>query len=145
MFTSLHLGRLGGSYIWVLGVTCKIAARCQAHCLHLISALNKGNKQHKWCHHMRLASRPAPIALPKLPSTHLLHRDYFCTRPLLYRNQERDHKEKAGKLQELFKSCWNSQGLEVPVSTIVYIPLHADHVARSSIQVLWSTGKAATA
>lgn len=148
LFTSLHLNRVGGSCIWVLLLTCKMAiAYCQPHYLHSISSLNKRSKQHKqgvatctWSLH------PAPATLPMKHSTHGLHRGCFYTGLLsVQQTRERQYREGWG-LQKLSENCWNSQSSEVPVhGAIVYILLHLDRVGRSSTQVPWPPCKAATA
>ena len=58
---------------------------------------------------------------------HMAYTEVVCTQDrFLYNKRERDHIEKAGELQKLSENCWNSQSSEVPVTTIVYIPLHLD-------------------
>lgn len=59
--------------------------------------------------------------------------------------REKEQIGKHGKLQEPSRICRVSPGLEVPVSTLVYIPLQFHWTGGVSIQMLWPTCKIAAA
>lgn len=60
--------------------------------------------------------------------------------------RKKDHLEKVREPWDFSRIGGNYPGLEVPVSTMVYVPLHllTDSTCGSSIQLLWWTCKAAT-
>lgn len=59
--------------------------------------------------------------------------------------REKEQIGKHGKLQEPSRICRVCPGLEVPVSTLVYIPLQFHWTGGFSVQMLWFTCKIAAA